>query len=114
MLDDVTAYATDQKLVQSLRAANPNNKPRWHGSDAERLLKEDVANGKHLKMKPRFLYDSKPEYKVFSLDEFRPHIYQMVDAEPKRAYRFEKKKKGWLYPELHENDPRLKKSDNDS
>ena len=114
MLTEVGSFGADLAIVNKMRAQNPNPKPRWHGSDAERLLKKDVKEGKHLQLKPRELWLDRNEYRVFSLDEFRPHIYQRADAMGKRKYRFEKKKKAWLYPELHENEPRLQNSDSDS
>ena len=59
-------------------------------------------------MSPRDLYLSRREYYgYFELKVFRKHVYQEVDSRPKRAIRFEKKKKAWLYPELYMDHPRL-------
>lgn len=107
MHDDMLSYGHDLAIVNALRAANPNRKPRWRGSEAAKRLKEDVDKGKHLEMKPSTLHQTRPEYLVFDLDVFRKHIYQEVDSRPKRAYRFEKKKKAWKYPELHKERPDL-------
>lgn len=55
---------------------------------------------------------SRPEYQAFSLFRFRKHIYQEIDARPKRAARFERKKKKWRYPKHHEGHPRLQQNNN--
>jgi hypothetical protein len=112
MKDDVTSFANDFAIVQGMRGAN--DKAVWHRSAAPKLLAKDVDEGKHLQMTPMELYDTRDEYKLFSLHVFRKHIYQEVDKRPKRAIRFEKKKKTWLYPELHNEHPRLLPSPSDS
>lgn len=55
---------------------NSNGIPRWEGSDAERLLKDDITNGLHTQMTPLALYTTRAEYQLFTLDQFRGHIYQ--------------------------------------
>ena len=45
-------------------------------SEALPLLLEDVRNKKHLRMKPKKLWQSRTEYREFSLEVFRPRIYQ--------------------------------------
>jgi hypothetical protein len=50
--------------------------PRWHESDAERLLKVDVNQLQHETMTPQALHESRPEHQVFSLHIFRQHIQQ--------------------------------------
>jgi hypothetical protein len=52
--------------------------PRWAGSAAERLLKNDITDGQHLLMKPQTLYQSRLEYQQFNLTTFRGHIYQEI------------------------------------
>ena len=61
-------------------ARNHRDEPQWNGSEAQRLLKIDIANNLHRTHWPRHLYDSKPAYKEFSLDTFRDHIYQEVQT----------------------------------
>lgn len=69
------------------KAVDPvTGKVRWDGSPAQTLLKEDVANGKHLRLKPRALHDSRPEYKAFDLDTFRGHIYREKDRHKFSGY----------------------------
>lgn len=116
MTRDVLSYANDLEIVQRGRDSSTTLVP-WHRSAACALLKADVKAGLHNQMKPQALYLTRREYhEHFQLKEFRRHIYQEVDKESKRAVRFEKKKKAWLYPELHKEHPRLQQShdsDND-
>jgi hypothetical protein len=110
MQKDAISYG---KTVQIVREKYPRSTQTvWHLSPAARLLKQDVDDGKNAAMKPKELYESRPEYQTFSLAVFRKHIYQEVDSRPKHAIRFEKKKKKWLYPELHADHPRLRSNDN--
>ena len=53
------------------------------------------------------------EYLALDLKCFWKHIYPEVDSRLKRAARFERKKRGWKYPELHANHPRLQDKDKD-
>jgi hypothetical protein len=110
MQRDAISYGHDLAMVKSSREAGA--KPVWHRSSAPALLKKDVDDGKHKQLKPAALYASRPEYQVFDLSVFRKHIYQEADSRPKREYRFEKKKKGWKYPELHKDHPRLQDGSN--
>jgi hypothetical protein len=57
---------------------NHRGEPRWDGSEAQRLLKEDVAAGIHETMKPQQLYQTHPQYNDYSLAVFRGHLYQEV------------------------------------
>lgn len=103
------AHGHDQAIVKSLRGTD--EKVPWHRSPAFRLLKTDIKNKEHETKDPQELYESRPEYyDAFDLTEFRKHLYQEIDSEPKRAARFEKKKKAWKCPELHQDHPRLKES----
>jgi hypothetical protein len=45
-------------------------------SEAEKLLKSSIANGDHLAMKPKALYEDTNAYHMFTLDQFRKHIDQ--------------------------------------
>ena len=112
MVQDCLSYGHDRAIVNSLCAASADpEKVPWHKSEAFKSLKEDVQAAEHKKKKPKDLHESKEEYKAFELDEFRPHIYQIADSEAKRAIRFERKKKAWKWPEVHEDHPRLKETD---
>lgn len=56
-----------------LQIYDPN---KWHGSDAERLLAEDIKAGIFKEGLPSYFWRSRPEYQQFSLDKFRSHLYQ--------------------------------------
>lgn len=77
----------------------PNNNtsyPRWHGSAAQKLLKEDVSNKLQEAMKPRELRLTRPEYQEFPLKVFRDHVQQEIRERKERPYwmaRAAKKKK---------------------
>jgi len=67
-----------------------NNDSGGSRSVAERLLREDmaaIAEGKHTKMKPKQLYESRKEYKKScTLEVFRGHIYQEEKRRKSVAY----------------------------
>ena len=63
--------------------------PQWKGSEAQRLLKIDMDEGKHLQKKPRLFQKDRPEYQEFPGQVFRNHIYQELRS---RKY-YEKKGK---------------------
>jgi hypothetical protein len=96
-----TRSELDSLALQRDRKSHPkpekNNRgePRWEGSEAERLLKLDVDNGKHNAMTPRNLHKSRKEYQDYALDVFRKHIHQEVKTRKfikQRKDRAEKKK----------------------
>ena len=111
MKDDSRMYAHDLALLDSLGKGHKHNPPFFE-SDTYRLIKEDVGNEEHLKMKPSALYKTRKVYEqTMDLTKFRKKIYQVKDQEPKRDIRFQKKKKVWKYPELHEDHPRTQPND---
>jgi hypothetical protein len=58
--------------------------PRWEGSEAVRLLRLDMDEGKHHTMRPRDLYQTRPQYyEKYPLTVFRGHIDQ---EERRRKY----------------------------
>jgi hypothetical protein len=74
----------DQEAFNNFRANHPvkatnhREEPRWEGSEAQRQLKEDVANQYHCDKAPQVLWND-PEracYKAYPLAVFRSHIYQ--------------------------------------
>ena len=72
----------------------------WDGSDAQRLLKEDMDDRKqHEKMKPKMFYLSRPEYQHFPLEKFRGHIHQELRATRETNCWTVKKKKKQLAKE---------------
>jgi hypothetical protein len=60
--------------------------PRWDGSEAQRLLKIDVKNGKNNTMAPCKLRMTREEYNSYPVDVFRKHIHQEVRSHRVTAY----------------------------
>jgi hypothetical protein len=54
--------------------------PNWYGSEAEKLLEQEIAAGRYPKLTPMQLHAPKPEYREFSLDVFRGHIHQILET----------------------------------
>jgi len=93
MQKDCEFYGHDCARLMQIRSAEPPRPVSWHQSDARILLKQDMAEGKHERMKPRDLFISRPEYKdVFDLETFRNAIYNATDKKEKLRFRMEKKK----------------------
>lgn len=93
--EDDLALQHDRKLFP-IRETNYRGEPRWPGSVAERLLKQDIKEGKHLAMAPLAFYDSRDEYKLYSTDVIRAHIYQEVKLQKYYLYRNDAKEKSLL------------------
>lgn len=110
MAKDARDYDRDKAIVMRLKEGAP---PPWHKTQCPKLLKADIDSGflHNPEKGPVDLYETREEYKAFSLEVFRNHIYQEIDSRPKREMRFERKKNSWKYPELHSMHPRLKKDD---
>jgi hypothetical protein len=78
---------------------DPRGYPVWNGSDAERMLKEDVLAGKHKAtdpltgktITPNFLQQTRPAYKAFPLEVFRDHVNQVTRDGLERSYWMAKK-----------------------
>ena len=52
--------------------------PQWEGSEAQRLLKEDVAAGNHVGKTPTQFRLTRPEYQVYNAAFIGGHIKQEV------------------------------------
>ena len=74
-----------QKDLEAFNSAKKNHptpefnirgEPQWHGSAAQKHLKEAMEAGQHKGVEPKHFWESRPEYKVYSLQTFRDHIYQ--------------------------------------
>jgi hypothetical protein len=63
-------------LIHPESARNHRGEPRWEGSEAQRLLKLDVAAGRDKNKTPRDFRTERIEYLQYPLDVFRRHIYQ--------------------------------------
>ena len=59
-------------------ATNHWGEPRWEGSEAQKLLKDDVKKKKHEGMKPKQYYASRPQYEQwgFSAATIKGHVEQ--------------------------------------
>lgn len=102
MCRDCEFYGHDLALLKEIRA---NDLPRaipWHKSDAKPLLEKDIQGKVHLnilengeKLTPKQFYQTRVEYRAFTLDVFRNHIYQELKRLEKNEskIRFGKKKK---------------------
>ena len=88
---DSVALAHDLQ-VRPRAANNPRGYPRWERSEAERLLKIDIDESKHLTMKPKELHQKRKEYQEFPLEVFRDHIYEEVRKRTVSLYWSTKKK----------------------
>jgi hypothetical protein len=93
MQHDCEAYGHDLGVVKALRSdEEAGSRPlSWHLSDARKLLKVDMVEGKHKQLKPKALWLSRTEYQVFALEPFRKAIHSADDKEAKRMFRMEKK-----------------------
>jgi len=73
---DSAALAHDREIYPKA-AYNHRGEPRWEWSEAERLLRQDMDEGKHKTMKPQLVYQLRKEYNEnYTLKTFRQHIYQ--------------------------------------
>lgn len=74
ILEDFKVYPPDR--------VNVRGELRFDGSEAQALLKADVANKLYETMKPKELWQSREEYHTkFSLKKFRKHLDQMKESE---------------------------------
>jgi hypothetical protein len=74
-ISDSAALAHDRRIFPK-KTYNHRGEPRWEGSEAEQLLKQDIDEGKNKDLMPAELHQSRDEYKGYPLEVFRKHIYQ--------------------------------------
>jgi len=60
--------------------------PVWKDSKADELLKKDIDDGKHTRMTPTELWDSRGEYQEYPLQVFRNHIHQEAGGRIESSY----------------------------
>lgn len=85
---DSVALARDLRL-KPRPTKNHRGEPRWEGSTAQKLMRDDVASGLQLQgRKPTVedLYHKRPEYQDFGRRMIRKHIHQEEDAIKFRNY----------------------------
>lgn len=81
--EDRIALANFREQNQGAACPNP---PEWSSSVAKTLLRQDIDAGEHERMKPIELYNSRPQYQIYSLHVFRNHIYDELRRDVGRAY----------------------------
>ena len=64
----------------------------WDGSDAQRLLKRDIKNRRHERLKPDFLYLARQEYQEFDYNKFCKHLHQELRSQTETPY--------WIYKKM--------------
>jgi hypothetical protein len=74
----VEAAALQQDRLTHPRPAMFAGLPQWEESEAQRLLKEDVAAGKHEGKTPTEFRSTRPEYQVYSSTFIGGHVNQEV------------------------------------
>jgi len=89
---DAADLAAD-RLLCPVPTVTPHGHPRWKGSEAEKLLKVDIDNGRVKLMEPKDLRETSLEYKKFPLHVFRKHIHQELRSREESPYWLVKKKK---------------------
>jgi hypothetical protein len=82
---DSAALAHDRR-IRPLPTQTSKGYPRWDGSDAQRLLKEDTDKGLTDAHTPSELRLKRPEYQAFPLNIFRDHINQEKRSRVEKAY----------------------------
>ncbi len=68
-----------------IKTHNHRGELRWAGSEAQRLLKQDMKEGKHVQYfgHPQEFRATRPEYQEYAKETFRKHIHQ-----EKRLWKF--------------------------
>jgi len=86
--------AHELALMQQDHIAHPrpaldhHGNPQWEGSQLQKLLKKDIAEGKHLTMSTTQLYNFRPEYQSMHKPLFLGKIEQEVKlVKFKKQYR---------------------------
>jgi hypothetical protein len=82
---DAAAVAHD-RTIHPKPALNYRGEPRWEGSRAEALLKQDIDDKNHERLDAQGLYNSRSDYKDYPLRVFRGHIHQEVKS---RKFRYQ-------------------------
>jgi len=78
--------AVDVTADQNRHAAQVAHLQIWAGSEAERCLKDDIDNHRHVGMTPSDLRATRLEYQEWSLKVFRDHVEQEKRSRKTQAY----------------------------
>jgi hypothetical protein len=94
---DAKAFTHD-RVIQPFPARNGHGELQWHGSRAQEKIQEYIKNGYYIRgtTKPKVLWESDDDYKLFALDTFRDHIYQELKGKKSRNY-FKDKARKWKH-----------------
>ena len=87
--DDEAELLQNDLGLYDLARSNPD---RWNGSDAEQLLKQDLA-ALEGPLQPKVLWETRDEYKKFTLKQFREHIQQEQRSKRETNYWIVRRKK---------------------
>ena len=75
---DDTQSLTNAIWNYSPHTHNSRGEPQLNWSEAQRLLDDEIEAGKHLRMSPKELHETRDEYKWFKLTTFNCHIEQSI------------------------------------
>ena len=75
--EEQAAFEHDRRLYSDT-THNQLGELKYHHSETQEFLRDDVQAGLHLDMVPSVLKSTRPEYKEYSLKKFTEHIYQEV------------------------------------
>jgi hypothetical protein len=89
--EDDAAVRHDLGLYPRSAAAAANGYPRWDGSAAQHLLRQDMKDGRHV-LKAKALRETREEYMEFPLKVLNDHIHQEKRALLGKSYWLFRKK----------------------
>jgi hypothetical protein len=84
--DEDHAWVSHDRRLHPPSAVDLRGYPRWDGHPAQRLLKLDVAAGKHKELLPKQLQLTRPEYMEFPLKVFSDHVNQAKSSRHQKSY----------------------------
>lgn len=82
--EKATRAQHEMVLLQQDRAVHPipkmnhRGEPRWEGSEAQKLLKEDIKNNAHSNLSRMEFYESREEYQAWPKPVIDGHVVQEV------------------------------------
>ena len=87
-VQDDEAYQHDEflALCRPRKSLSTSHKPRWDGSAAQRLLKEDMDEATNANLKPLALRGTRTEYECFDKETFRKHVNQEKSSRKQSPY----------------------------
>ena len=98
--EDEAALLKD-RLLFPRPTHNHRGEPQWADHEASTLLEIDVSNNAHEGKQPIEVWDSRVQYKQFTLETFRGHLYQEIHTQKWRLQWVDGKKHYAIVPEPH-------------